>query len=189
MGKVQPKQSKLRKGQSWKPGGLRGLFQNAMQTKRGQLNLKRSQFKKKADKKEEREKKRKKGKKRKRRKRRVLEREIHELVDLDDVNRRIQEVEEEERRDRKRKERERQEESEKNEMNKNEEYKPFKSDFEKAMQELTDSERRFLERQKMNESYFIKKQSVKTHRQRIEEYNNNLANLSEHHDIPKVGPG
>lgn len=71
----------------------------------------------------------------------------------------------------------------------NKEYKPFKSDFEKAMEELTDSEKQFLERQKMNESYFINKQSQMTHRQRIEQYNNNLAELSEHHDIPKVGPG
>lgn len=71
----------------------------------------------------------------------------------------------------------------------NKEYKAFKSDFEKAMEELTESEKQFLQRQKMNESYFIKKQSEKTHRQRIEEYNNNLADLSEHHDIPKVGPG
>ena len=69
------------------------------------------------------------------------------------------------------------------------EIKGFKSDFEKAMEEMTDSEKRFLERQKMNESYFIKKQSQMTHRERIEEYNVNLSNLSEHHDIPKVGPG
>ncbi len=69
------------------------------------------------------------------------------------------------------------------------EYKAFKSDFECAMEELTESEKQFLERQKKNESYFIKKQSQMTHRQRIEKYNNTLANLSEHHDVPKVGPG
>eukprot|EP01083_Nonionella_stella_P157610 511861_1 len=71
----------------------------------------------------------------------------------------------------------------------NTEYKGFKSDFEKAMDELTESEKQFLQRQKANESYFITQQSKMTHRQRIEKYNNNLANLSEHHDIPKVGPG
>mmetsp|Transcript_53131 Transcript_53131/g.88059 ORF Transcript_53131/g.88059 Transcript_53131/m.88059 type:complete len:141 (-) Transcript_53131:201-623(-) len=69
------------------------------------------------------------------------------------------------------------------------EYKALQSDFEKAMEELTESERRFLERQKLNETHFIKKRSQKTHRQRIEDYNSTLSNLSEHHDIPKVGPG
>ena len=68
-------------------------------------------------------------------------------------------------------------------------YKAFKSDYEKAMEELTDSERRFLQRQKMNESHFVMKQSEMTHRQRIEKYNNDLADLPEHHDVPKVGPG
>lgn len=28
-----------------------------------------------------------------------------------------------------------------------------------------------------------------THRQRIDEYNKRLSAMSEHHDIPKVGPG
>lgn len=28
-----------------------------------------------------------------------------------------------------------------------------------------------------------------TYRQRIDEYNRRLASMSEHHDIPKVGPG
>jgi protein FAM32A len=28
-----------------------------------------------------------------------------------------------------------------------------------------------------------------SHRQKIEEYNKKLANLPEHNDIPKVGPG
>merc|ERR1712228_1131667 len=68
-------------------------------------------------------------------------------------------------------------------------YKAFKSDYEKAMEELTDSEKKFLKRQKMNESHFVLKQSEMTHRQRIEKYNNDLADLPEHHDVPKVGPG
>lgn len=33
------------------------------------------------------------------------------------------------------------------------------------------------------------KQASKSHRQKVEEFNQYLANLSEHHDIPKVGPG
>ena len=67
--------------------------------------------------------------------------------------------------------------------------KQRRSDYEKAIEELTPSEKAFLERQRLNDSTIIKRQSMKTHRQRIEEYNTNLSNLSEHHDIPKVGPG
>merc|ERR1711971_226778 len=76
-----------------------------------------------------------------------------------------------------------------NEIQKNNEYRAFKSDFEKAMEELTESEKRFLQRQKVNESHYITKQSKMTHRQRIEKYNIDLSNLSEHNDVPKVGPG
>jgi len=35
----------------------------------------------------------------------------------------------------------------------------------------------------------IEKMAAKSHREKIEEYNEKLANLSEHHDIPRVGPG
>ena len=35
----------------------------------------------------------------------------------------------------------------------------------------------------------IRKKISKSHRQAIEEYNAKLASLSEHHDIPRVGPG
>jgi protein FAM32A len=35
----------------------------------------------------------------------------------------------------------------------------------------------------------VKKAAQKSHREKIEELNQKLANLSEHHDIPKVGPG
>jgi len=41
----------------------------------------------------------------------------------------------------------------------------------------------------LQEDEMIKKKATKTHRKRIEEYNQYLANLSEHHDIPRVGPG
>jgi len=33
------------------------------------------------------------------------------------------------------------------------------------------------------------KQSAKSHRQKVEEFNQYLGDLSEHYDIPKVGPG
>lgn len=35
----------------------------------------------------------------------------------------------------------------------------------------------------------VKKLAEKSYRQRVEEYNKYLSTLSEHHDIPKVGPG
>ena len=41
----------------------------------------------------------------------------------------------------------------------------------------------------LQESDVIRKKISKSHRQAIEEYNAKLASLSEHHDIPRVGPG
>eukprot|EP00246_Nothoceros_aenigmaticus_P014704 TRINITY_DN5777_c0_g2_i1.p2 TRINITY_DN5777_c0_g2~~TRINITY_DN5777_c0_g2_i1.p2 ORF type:complete len:136 (-),score=44.22 TRINITY_DN5777_c0_g2_i1:1050-1457(-) len=35
----------------------------------------------------------------------------------------------------------------------------------------------------------LAKMGSKSHRQKVEEFNQYLANLSEHYDIPKVGPG
>lgn len=35
----------------------------------------------------------------------------------------------------------------------------------------------------------LKKEGFKTHKERVEEYNKYLANLSEHHDMPRIGPG
>jgi protein FAM32A len=35
----------------------------------------------------------------------------------------------------------------------------------------------------------LQKAATKSHRQRIVEFNKKLANLSEHNDLPKIGPG
>jgi protein FAM32A len=35
----------------------------------------------------------------------------------------------------------------------------------------------------------LAKVAAKSHRERVQEYNEKLSKLSEHHDIPKVGPG
>ncbi len=35
----------------------------------------------------------------------------------------------------------------------------------------------------------IEKAAGKTHRDKVKEFNEKLANMSEHYDIPKVGPG
>lgn len=39
------------------------------------------------------------------------------------------------------------------------------------------------------EAAALKKAGVKSHRQRISEYNEKLSLMTEHNDIPKVGPG
>lgn len=35
----------------------------------------------------------------------------------------------------------------------------------------------------------VSKAATKSHKDRVSEFNNKLEMLSEHHDIPKVGPG
>lgn len=35
----------------------------------------------------------------------------------------------------------------------------------------------------------LRKKPQKSHREKVAEFNDKLAKLSEHHDIPKVGPG
>ncbi|CAK5264505.1 unnamed protein product [Mycena citricolor] len=53
----------------------------------------------------------------------------------------------------------------------------------------TDAERRFEEVQKRRLERRIAKVAHKTHKERVSELNAHLESLSEHHDIPKVGPG
>ncbi|XP_068639477.1 uncharacterized protein [Aristolochia californica] len=54
---------------------------------------------------------------------------------------------------------------------------------------LTPAERRYIEQRKQIETHRLAKNSNKSHRDRIQDFNQYLANLSEHYDIPKVGPG
>nr|BAH22603.1 hypothetical protein UP10 [Pholiota nameko] len=53
----------------------------------------------------------------------------------------------------------------------------------------TEAEKRFEEVQKRRLEQRIAKLAHKTHKDRVNEFNNHLESLSEHHDIPKVGPG
>ncbi|KAK2593226.1 hypothetical protein QQS21_009066 [Conoideocrella luteorostrata] len=58
----------------------------------------------------------------------------------------------------------------------------------------TESERRYEEvrrkrLQKMAESSSSRPEMLKTHKERVEELNTYLSKLSEHHDMPKIGPG
>ncbi|KAF9225450.1 DUF1754-domain-containing protein [Gyrodon lividus] len=53
----------------------------------------------------------------------------------------------------------------------------------------TDAERRFEEVQRRRLESKVAKMAHKTHKDRVNELNAKLESLSEHHDIPKVGPG
>ncbi|KAL2650986.1 hypothetical protein R1flu_019114 [Riccia fluitans] len=53
----------------------------------------------------------------------------------------------------------------------------------------TPAEKKYHEQRMVLETKRLAKVASKSHRQKIEEFNQYLANLSEHYDIPKVGPG
>eukprot|EP01116_Phalansterium_solitarium_P007774 TRINITY_DN20693_c0_g1_i1.p1 TRINITY_DN20693_c0_g1~~TRINITY_DN20693_c0_g1_i1.p1 ORF type:complete len:110 (-),score=44.41 TRINITY_DN20693_c0_g1_i1:289-618(-) len=53
----------------------------------------------------------------------------------------------------------------------------------------TPSELKFEQAQARRQEKVVKKMSEKSHKQKLEDFNKYLSNLSEHHDIPKVGPG
>eukprot|EP01112_Ceratiomyxa_fruticulosa_P003648 TRINITY_DN13967_c0_g1_i1.p1 TRINITY_DN13967_c0_g1~~TRINITY_DN13967_c0_g1_i1.p1 ORF type:complete len:126 (-),score=31.61 TRINITY_DN13967_c0_g1_i1:25-402(-) len=53
----------------------------------------------------------------------------------------------------------------------------------------TPAERRYDEMIAKREHQRIEKMVEKSHREKIEEYNKKLSALSDHYDIPKVGPG
>eukprot|EP01018_Ginkgo_biloba_P025151 Gb_27585 [translate_table: standard] len=53
----------------------------------------------------------------------------------------------------------------------------------------TAAEKRYDEQREQLDVKRLAKLANKSHRHRIEEFNQYLANLSEHYDIPKVGPG
>ncbi|XP_062220181.1 uncharacterized protein LOC133919710 [Phragmites australis] len=54
---------------------------------------------------------------------------------------------------------------------------------------LTPAERRYVEQKQKIDMQKLAKVANKSHRDRIQDFNQYLANLSEHYDIPKVGPG
>ncbi|KAF8807827.1 DUF1754-domain-containing protein [Phlegmacium glaucopus] len=53
----------------------------------------------------------------------------------------------------------------------------------------TEAEKRFEEAQQRRLAQRVAKLANKTHKDRVNEFNAHLESLSEHHDIPKVGPG
>ncbi|EAL65469.1 DUF1754 family protein [Dictyostelium discoideum AX4] len=59
----------------------------------------------------------------------------------------------------------------------------------KVSKTLTDAEKKHKEKLSRKEQKRIDKLVNKSHKEKIEEYNKYLSSLSEHHDVPKVGPG
>ncbi|KAI7724715.1 hypothetical protein M8C21_004592 [Ambrosia artemisiifolia] len=54
---------------------------------------------------------------------------------------------------------------------------------------LTPAEKRYMEQRQKIDMHKMAKTANKSHRDRLSEFNQYLANMSEHYDIPKVGPG
>ncbi|KAJ3119891.1 hypothetical protein HK100_000114 [Physocladia obscura] len=54
---------------------------------------------------------------------------------------------------------------------------------------MTDAERRFEETRKKRAAAAAAKTAQKSHAERVQDLNKYLESLSEHHDIPRVGPG
>eukprot|EP01114_Cavostelium_apophysatum_P015616 TRINITY_DN4292_c0_g1_i1.p1 TRINITY_DN4292_c0_g1~~TRINITY_DN4292_c0_g1_i1.p1 ORF type:complete len:113 (+),score=30.84 TRINITY_DN4292_c0_g1_i1:21-359(+) len=53
----------------------------------------------------------------------------------------------------------------------------------------TAAERSFIEKQQKRERERIAGRASKSHREKVEEFNKKLNDMTEHNDIPKVGPG
>ncbi|KAI9891534.1 MAG: hypothetical protein M1814_002657 [Vezdaea aestivalis] len=53
----------------------------------------------------------------------------------------------------------------------------------------TETERRHQEMKRKRLDERLKREGVKSHKERVEELNKYLSNLSEHHDMPRIGPG
>ncbi|KAJ3055992.1 hypothetical protein HK097_008481 [Rhizophlyctis rosea] len=53
----------------------------------------------------------------------------------------------------------------------------------------TAAELKFEETQRKRQEAKVEKVATKSHKERVAEFNSYLENLSEHYDIPKVGPG
>jgi protein FAM32A len=54
---------------------------------------------------------------------------------------------------------------------------------------LTPAERRYMEQKQKIDMKKMAKVTNKSYKDRMQDFNQYLANLSEHYDIPKVGPG
>ncbi|KAJ2956344.1 hypothetical protein NQZ79_g7805 [Umbelopsis isabellina] len=55
--------------------------------------------------------------------------------------------------------------------------------------EKTPAELKFEETQRRRQEEKIRRQAEKSHKEKVADFNRKLEELSEHYDIPKVGPG
>ncbi|KAL8924039.1 MAG: hypothetical protein Q9172_002868 [Xanthocarpia lactea] len=53
----------------------------------------------------------------------------------------------------------------------------------------TEAELRHEKRRRRRLEERLKREGTKTHKEKVEEFNHYLSNLSEHHDMPRIGPG
>ncbi|KAK9319561.1 hypothetical protein V1517DRAFT_332076 [Lipomyces orientalis] len=53
----------------------------------------------------------------------------------------------------------------------------------------TEAERKFEEIQRKRLEKMLEKKASKSHREEVEEYNKYLSGLTDHNDMPKIGPG
>ncbi|KAH6625329.1 hypothetical protein C7974DRAFT_312417 [Boeremia exigua] len=53
----------------------------------------------------------------------------------------------------------------------------------------TDAEKKHEEYRRKRLEEKMRREGVKTHKEKVEELNKYLSGLSEHHDMPKIGPG
>ncbi|XP_035823286.1 protein FAM32A-like [Zea mays] len=77
------------------------------------------------------------------------------------------------------------EESSQTESDKNGDERNPHSDYD----HLTPAERRYMEQKQKIDMKKMAKVANKSYKDRMHDFNQYLANLSEHYDIPKVGPG
>ncbi|KAL8988592.1 MAG: hypothetical protein Q9177_002359 [Variospora cf. flavescens] len=76
-----------------------------------------------------------------------------------------------------------------NDQTKDEVLKREESEDRSQARGKTEAELRHEERRRRRLEERLKREGTKTHKERVEEFNHYLSNLSEHHDMPRIGPG
>ncbi|CAG8287957.1 unnamed protein product [Penicillium salamii] len=65
----------------------------------------------------------------------------------------------------------------------------FEEDREQDTPGKTETEKKYEEIRRKRLHERLQRDGVKTHKERVEDLNKYLSRLSEHHDMPKIGPG
>lgn len=64
-----------------------------------------------------------------------------------------------------------------------------KSNTSSSIDNRTESEKKFDQTQRLRMKDRVKNQAKFSHKDKVNQFNQHLDRLSEHHDLPKVGPG